>query len=322
VLAAFLVLVLAAAGGSRAQGPLPHLVIFGDSLSDSGNVFVIGNGEGMAGHLARVNNTPPNYVLDPPSLLIPSAAYARGGHHLTNGDTWIEVLAKSLGYPVNAQPAFASDNPRATNYAIAGARAYDDGVNLNLSGEVSFFLQDFLGSAPEGALYVIEIGNSDVRDALVSAAGGGDPSVILGQGIQSIAGNIQALYMAGARRFLVLNVANIGLIPSVRALGTAASTGATQLSAGFNAGLDAALSALQGLPGIQITRYDLFAAVSDMYDSPLAYGLTEVLSPCITPGEAPFVCKDPDAYLFWDGIHPTRAVHAIVAGQVQALLSQ
>src|SRR5580765_2452239 len=73
---------------SRANGepqkPYSTLVTFGTSLSDSGNAFALTN----------TVATPPDYSLD--ALLIPSAPYARGGHHLTNGATWVEDLAKSL----------------------------------------------------------------------------------------------------------------------------------------------------------------------------------------------------------------------------------
>jgi hypothetical protein len=55
--------------------------------------------------------------------------------------------------------------------------------------------------------------------------------------------------------------------------------------------------------------------------APAARGLSEVNAPCITPNVAPFFCQTPDDYLFWDGIHPTKAVHAIIANEVAKLLA-
>ena len=31
------------------------------------------------------------------------------------------------------------------------------------------------------------------------------------------------------------------------------------------------------------------------------------------PSVAPFRCAQPDRHFFWDGIHPTRAGHAVIA---------
>jgi hypothetical protein len=53
---------------------------------------------------------------------------------------------------------------------------------------------------------------------------------------------------------------------------------------------------------------------------PSAFGLANVTSACITPHTAPYHCKEFREYLFWDGIHPTAAAHAVVAQQVAEAL--
>ena len=98
------------------RAPYSAIVVFGTSLSDSGNAFALRGG----------TNTPPDYLLDP--LLIPSAPYARGGHHFSNGATWVEQFARSLRLAGTVRPAFAADSLKATNYAVGAARAYDDGA--------------------------------------------------------------------------------------------------------------------------------------------------------------------------------------------------
>src|SRR6187431_1546456 len=141
-----------------AQVTYDRVVVFGTSLSDSGNAFA----------LIGTASTPPDFSLD--VFLIPSAPYARGGHHLSNGATWIEQLARSSGLAASARPAFLGNNSGATNYAVAGARARDYGDTLNLSQQVAAFLQDVGGVAPSNALYVIEMGANDLRDALTAIA--------------------------------------------------------------------------------------------------------------------------------------------------------
>ena len=51
--------------------------------------------------------------------------------------------------------------------------------------------------------------------------------------------------------------------------------------------------------------------------NPGAFGLTTTATACLTPDRAPFVCDQVDEFLFWDGIHPTKAGHAILAQETE-----
>lgn len=303
----------APAFSGQERAPYAALVVFGTSLSDSGNAFA----------LRGATSTPPDYSLDP--LLIPSAPYVRGGHHFSNGATWIEQLARSLGLAGSVRPAFASSSSTARNYAVASARSYDDGQNVNLSEQVRAFLGDSSGAAPADALYVIEMGGNDVRDAIVAYQTGGFPAaqLVLQRAIASIAQNIQSLHQAGAREFLVWLPPNVGFTPAIQMLNQV-SPGATQLATAltqsFNTGLHGALTQLSALADITVTRFDANALLTGMIADPAEYGLTDVRHACVTPDVEPFFCQAADEYLFWDGIHPTAAAHAIVAGAVAALI--
>ena len=167
----------------QAQGAYDGVVVFGTSLSDTGNAFVLW-GEA---------STAPDYQLDP--LLVPSAPYARGGHHFTNGRTWVEQLAGSLGHAGNVRPAFLAEGPVATNYAVAAARARDDGKNFNLTAQVDAFLEASGGIASPNALYVIEMGGNDIRDALVAYPNG--HTLVIKEALQAIAVNVGRLYASG-----------------------------------------------------------------------------------------------------------------------------
>jgi outer membrane lipase/esterase len=295
------------------RAPFSAIVVFGTSLSDSGNAFALRGG----------TNTPPDYMLDP--LLVPGVPYARGGHHFSNGATWVEQFARSFRLAGSVRPAFGSDSLQATNYAVGAARAYDDGHNLNLSNQVQAFLADHAGSIPLDALYVIEMGGNDIRDAIVAYQTGGPAAAqaILQNAIASIANTIQVLYQAGARQFLVWLPPNVGLTPAIRRLDQV-SPGAAQLASGlsqmFNVGLGGTLTKLSAFPGISIARLDAYKLLNDIVADPQGYGLTNTLQACLTPSDEPFFCQAPDEYLFWDGIHPTRAAHTIVAQAAASVL--
>jgi phospholipase/lecithinase/hemolysin len=297
-----------------AQAPFSGIVVFGTSLSDPGNAFALRGG----------TNTPPNYLLDP--LLVPSAPYARGGHHFSNGATWVEQFARSRGLAGTVRPAYLASPSPATNFAVAAARAREDGQNLNLQAQVDAFLQQGGGVAAPGNLYVIEMGGNDIRDAFAAYVRGGGPpaaSQIIYDANVSIASAIVRLYTAGARQFLVWRAPNVGLTPAIRALDSV-SPGAAflagQLSQGFNGGLDGVVGQLSTLPGVSLTRLDAEGILNRLVNTPAQFGLTNVTTACVTPDVAPFTCQSPDEFLYWDGIHPTEAVHAILAQETASAL--
>ncbi len=305
-----LLAVLTATVDTTATAPFERIVVFGASLSDPGNAFALRGGA----------NTPPDYLLDP--LLVPSAPYAGGGHHFSNGATWIEQFARSAGLAGSVRPSF-QDSGGSTNYAVGGARAYEDGVNVNLSAQVEAFLQQVNHTAPSEALYTIEMGGNDIRDALLAYPNGSGP--ILEAAVISIGSNIGRLYAAGARNFIVWRAPDVGLTPAIHTFDHL-RPGAVQLAMGltraFNTGLDGAVVDLSKLPGIRIVRLDAYRLLNDIIADPAAFGLTDVTSPCVTPNIAPFTCDRPAEFLFWDGIHPTNAVHAIIAQEAASALSR
>ena len=307
---AFMVVILGVSGETSAQSRFDGIVVFGTSLSDPGNAFA----------LSGDASTPPDFMLNP--LLIPTAPYAKGGHHFSNGATWIEQYARSVGLAESVRPAFASDGASATNYAVGAARSYEDGINVNLTRQVDAFLERSGGVASSRALYVIEMGGNDIRDAFQVYAFGGDGGPILQAALGSIATNIQRLYAAGATQYLVWLPPNVGLTPAIRSLGPAAGGLATLLTSNFDAALTQILDQLPAaLPGASFARLDANQLLSAIVAQPSAFGLTTVTTACVTPNIAPFTCSHVDEFLFWDGIHPTKAGHALVAEEAARVLN-
>ncbi|MEJ2139661.1 MAG: SGNH/GDSL hydrolase family protein [Gammaproteobacteria bacterium] len=304
---AIIAVALTSAAASNA-GDIEHgygaLYVFGDSLSDPGNVYALTG----------------TSVL-PPYTLIPTAPYAVGGFHFTNGKTWVERLAARLRLPNGGKPAFGKPGVYG-NYAFGASRAGGSESPLfSFAGQIDSFFADIAGEARGDALHVVWFGSNDIRDALLAASS--DPTLatsqaIIAAAIQAEAQGIARLHAAGARKFLVLNAPNVALSPIVASLGPQSVAAALLLTQAFNIGLADALDGLEGtLPGIEIARFDVFALLSSLAANPQAFGIHNTTDPCIRPGETTRVyCSGRNRYLFWDSIHPTAAAHRLLARAV------
>jgi phospholipase/lecithinase/hemolysin len=277
------------------------LYVFGDSLSDAGNVFLATNAQQ------------------------PAAPYANGQY--SNGPTWVQDLAGSLGLgSVTASLAGGTDyayGGSTTGYAVPGPTA----AVPTLTQQVAAFSATVSGVAPSTALYSVWSGANDLFAILSNGLGTGTLNAT--QAVQAAAGAagveasaIATLAAAGAKNFIVPLLPDLGKTPDSTAAG--ASAAATALSAAYNAALIADIQALVAGNGISVSVVDTFSLIDAAVSNPGAYGFTNVTAPCYigpyTGGGS--VCTTPDQYLFWDGVHPTAAGQAIVAAAAEAALPE
>ena len=263
--------------------PFSRIIVFGDSLSDTGNFYHMNGG------------------------LKPPAPYFNG--RFSNGPLWIEYLADDLGMQLLPED----------NYAVGGATTGHDNSNDGFAGLTYPGLQDeiakFLGShqgaaADPDALYVVWAGANDFL-ALLNPAGSSTAS--LGDGVRNTIQAVLALYSAGARQILVLNVPDLGVTPLGRASGFGEVI--SQGCAAYNQSLETNLDALAAA-GIPTIRVDSFSVLRRMVDFPMSFGFTNVSEPFLAVG------GDPDWFLFWDPVHPTTRGHRVLADEARDELVQ
>ena len=306
--AAELAVAFLVAPGVGSAAMFDELIVFGDSLSDSGNTY--------NATLAATGGT----------VLFPPPPY---NQRATNGRTAVEYLAQDyLGYQLNPS---TSTLPGNTNYAYAGAATgyYEVGgvmtSNYNdpsrgltwlrhtgIPGQINTFLDPTNPNATFNAGTTLFVLWAGANDFFLSP----DASTI-GTALANLSGALQALVVeGGARNVLVPNMPNLGITPDAQSAGAAAAAELTFASQVFNANLASTLGALEQnlrafYPELDIIPFDTFAALSQVLADPDAFGLTNVTQACYQGPTS--VCTDPDSYLFWDGVHPTDAVHRILA---------
>jgi phospholipase/lecithinase/hemolysin len=233
-------------GGAARTVQFDSLVIFGDSLSDVGNLY------------ARDN--------------FPPSPYWNG--RFSNGPVWIEQLAADLGMPAPT-PSKLGGNNFAWGGAQTGTGFSTVPVILSLVPNVSEQVGIYLATkvVSPTTLYVLWAGANDFfngqTDASVPAA--------------NIATAVNTLEAAGASNFLVLNLPPLGSTPKY--LNTPGEAGATALSDGFNTDLAAGLASLEGI-GKTILLHDVYSDFTRIQANPSQYGLQNTTEQAMTTAGA------------------------------------
>jgi len=301
-----------------------HMVVFGDSLSDTGNKHAV---RGL------VNETPYDGLNE---FGVPSDPYlTEDGIYFANGTIWIEAVGEAIGDFGASRPVLGPW-PHAGNYAWGGARAVPPPVadgNRHLSEQVTSYLDDVGYQIDPETLHVVFIGGNDMVDALIMLSNGVPFQEVIARlayTVGTIDQNLQRLIDAGARHFLLLNVPDVGLVPAVRNPGGKAlltcftelvNQGETISCPNVPVTLQlpdslADVSARVKAQGLDVTAVDTFTFIRTLAANPAAFGFSDVSGLCLSPLVAPYECAEPNTSLFWDGLHPTRATHRLLAAHV------
>jgi phospholipase/lecithinase/hemolysin len=286
---------------------LNKIVMFGDSLSDNGNLY-----EYMKHQLP----------LSPP--------YYDG--RFSNGPVWIELLAKHY-YP-------DSVNVHLLDYAFGGAGVsetdeidddIDENALFNLTREIDGYLLSHHDHADTNSLYIVWMGSNnymalpDFPDQTVHA---------VNKGIQK---EVERLVEKGATHVMLMTVPDLGRTPGAIEFDSIELL--TELTQKHNAMLkDHVLVDLKNkYPQVQWILFDVNEIFLNAVNKPEMYGFNDTTGTCyesvmiepssqtilkmaasIQPKANAHAC---DGYLFFDIIHPTDKAHEFSAEEAVRELS-
>ena len=281
--------------------------VFGDSLSDTGNIFTATEG-----------------LTNPETAIPPNPPYAPG--RFSNGDIWVDFVGDEIGLTpttfLSPQTNIPADG---VNFAFGGSSSGLDNAlapNLGLPGvlgQVSLFTQNLQANnqqADPNALYAVWGGANDYVFGGVT-----DPN----QTVTNLSNAIGALTQAGAKNIAVFNLPDLGQLPV--AGGNEVSTGLTQLTNGHNTLLDLALDSFDGNSGVNIIPVDVNSLFNRVVASPGEFGFTQnpasscvigeigsIIDDCQNPQGIVFTeAIEPNEFIFFDTFHPSSNSHRLVA---------
>lgn len=279
---AALVVALVSLGSPAAAQTYSRLVVFGDSLSDNGNLY-----------MATGNTTPAS----PP--------YYQG--RFSNGPTF----AERLGFTTST---FMGPVTGSINMAFGGARTDSQASPLGMRVQ----LQTYLGRGGKfGSSDLVSVlgGANNLFQGIAVAGASPNPTAAFAPVAQSAAADINfivgSVAQAGAGTILVTNLPKLSLTPQFRGTPGAplADFGVTTFNTALQTGLAATAKAN---PNTNIIQMDLFKIGDVVAANPTAFGVTNVTQACFNQTTMA-LCSNPDTYFYYDGVHPTAKGHAVMA---------
>jgi cholinesterase len=269
------ILALLSISSAAFAAPPTSVVVYGDSLSDNGNLYQA-TGE-------------------------PGAPYYNGRR--SNGPVAVEQLASALNVPL-IDYAWIGATTGVGNYADRGTVTSQGRYNLRGMTTVYNLTKESLNPYLSEGLFVVWGGPNDF---LAPSPLDSTPAEIIFRALTNELAIILDLQSRGARTILAPGMPDLGLTPYFQSLGPEAAAGGSAITDAFNAGLQAELP-----PGV--LYYDTAGLLRSVVNNPAAYGFTNATEAYYLPTrENPFGPGDPNDYIFFDDFHPSAATHAIIA---------
>jgi len=278
-LAALSLAAVSVAGAASAQS-YSRLVVFGDSLSDNGNLY-----------LATGGSTP--------------ASPPYGAGRFSNGP----VFTERLGF--NAAN-FMGPVTGSINYAFGGARTDSQAQPLGMRLQLAQYQQRG-GTFGANDLVSVLGGANNIFQGLPAAGASTNPTGAITPVALGAASDmnfiVNSIAQAGAGTVLVTNLPKLSLTPQFRATPAAplADFAVTTFNGALLTGLNATAAAR---PGTNIILMDLFKVGDVISGNPSAFGVSNVTQACFN---GVTVCSNPDSYFYFDGVHPTAKGHELIA---------
>ncbi len=321
----------------RAQAGYSGLIVFGDSLSDTGNCKAMN----ILGWLVPAS---PFYNYDGGGRFTCSASSKPPSGKPYTG-VWHEVLTTDLGIP----PATPS-HLFGTNFAFADAEASSivhfsyfedvipDAIIEDILTQIGYFSAESLIVDYSDYAYVFWAGGDNVMDTLAdpSVADSDKPQAIrdaASRALQSATTEIEELAALGATTIIWCNLPPLGSTPRAsqfwgpeqqlifQAIGEATNI--------FNGSMDDAIRSLTSEfheTGLTIYKVDVEQLFNNIwndgaYGGGARYGITNVVGQAKNLDPTAVGVGDMvDKYLFWDEVHPTSHAHAILGDAVYVQL--
>jgi phospholipase/lecithinase/hemolysin len=302
LLPSFLML-LSAPAISQAQD-IRHIVVFGDSLSDTGND-------------ARLSANAYGFYFPGPLFGYTAGRFTDGYDTAPAARSYRGVWVEQLAAMLPSRPLISNSLDGGQDYAFGFAFTGGGTTYFNFYGPYAITIDNvdlqitrYLATNPQiddKTLFVVWAGANDV----LNATSAGD---IVAAGVNQ-ASDVERLIAAGATQLIVPNLPPLGAIPRLNT--TPYSVPVTQLSELYNGTLAAGLKTVRDSNTgrkLRIYPMDVFGLFNNIIATPSAYGLTDVTD------SSQFNAVNPDTYLFWDGLHPTTHGHNIVAATAREML--
>jgi phospholipase/lecithinase/hemolysin len=236
-----LTLVLLGVAAVANADPFSAIVVYGDSLSDNGNLFA-------------ASGQPP-------------APYFQGRR--SNGPVAVEQFATMLGVPLvdfawNGATTGIGNSGDLGTTTTTGAFSLP-GMQVELAGSLPL-----IGPFLNDGLFVVWGG---ANDFLAPSPLDLTPQAIVTRGVTNLLGIVTSLQGLGAQNILVPGMPDLGLTPFIQGLGPVAAAQYSAITDAFNALL------LNGLPS-GVHYFDTASLIRSMVANPGAYGFSNVTSPC------------------------------------------